>query len=52
MPSFGIEEDTALVIDNNTFYVIKDDKKRSIYYFNKNNKMIPLYENQTYSFKD
>ena len=52
MPSFGIEEDTALVVDNNTFYVIKDDKKRSIYYYNKNNKMMPLYENQIYSFKD
>ena len=48
--SFGIEEDTALVIDNNKFYCIKDNKKSSIYYFDsKNNyKMIPLYEGEIY----
>lgn len=48
--SFGIEEDTALVIDNNRFYCIKDNKKSSIYYFDSNNnyKMIPLYEGEIY----
>lgn len=33
LDSFGIEEDCALVIDNDNIYCIKDNKKRSIYYF-------------------
>lgn len=33
LDSFGIEEDCALVINDNSFYCIKEDKKRSIYYF-------------------
>ena len=45
--SFGIEEDTALVIDNENYYVFKDDKKASLYHFDKE-KMIPLYENIIY----
>ena len=50
LPSFGIEEDTALVIDKNNIFVLKDIKNRSVYYFdNKNNyKMIPLYEGEKY----
>ena len=35
LDSFGIEEDTALIIKDNSFYVIKDDKRMSVYYFNK-----------------
>ena len=46
--SFGIEEDTALVIDNNNFYVIKDNPNRSLYYFDKENNLIPLYEGIIY----
>lgn len=52
IPAFGIEEDTALVIDNDKFYVYKDDSKRSIYCFRKGKNMISLYENKEYSFKD
>ena len=50
LPSFGIEEDTCLVIDNNDIFVIKDYQNKSIYYFdNKNHyKMIPLYEGEKY----
>jgi len=50
LPSFGIEEDTALVIDHDNIFVLKDFKNKSIYYFdNKNNyKMIPLYEGVKY----
>ena len=50
LPSFGIEEDTALVIDKDNLYVLKDYKDKSVYYFdNKNNfKMIPLYEGEKY----
>ncbi len=50
LPSFGIEEDTALVIDKDKIFVLKDYQDKSIYYFdNKNNyKMIPLYEGEIY----
>lgn len=34
--SFGIEEDCALIIKDNHFYIIKEEKKMSVYYFNKN----------------
>ena len=48
--AFGIEEDTMVVINDNSFYVIKEEKNKSIYYFNKelNYKMIPLYEGENY----
>ncbi len=50
LPSFGIEEDTALVIDQNRMFVLKDYKDKSLYYFDNNNnyKMIPLYEGVNY----
>ena len=50
LPSFGIEEDTALVIDKDKIFVLKDYHDKSLYYFdNKNNyKMIPLYEGVIY----
>jgi len=50
LPSFGIEEDTCLVIDKNKLFVLKDYKNKSIYYFDNNNhyKMIPLYEGVEY----
>ena len=41
--SFGIEEGSALVIDNDKFYVLKDQNKNMIYYYpNDSKKMIPL----------
>jgi len=46
--SFGIEENTALVIDNNKYFVFKDYKNRSVYLFDRNHKMIPLYEGIIY----
>lgn len=48
LDSFGIEEDTALVIDNDKFYVIKDKPKASLYYFKNGEEMIPLYEGNIY----
>lgn len=49
LDSFGIEDDTALVIDNNSYYVIKDKSFRSVYYFNKNDRLMkPLYEGENY----
>lgn len=47
---FGIEEDTMLVIKENTYYVVKEYKNKSVYYFNKNKGyiMIPLYEGVVY----
>lgn len=47
---FGIEEDTMLVIDNNRFYVIKEETKLSLYQFDSSNnyKMVPLYEGVCY----
>ncbi|MCR5113593.1 MAG: Type 1 glutamine amidotransferase-like domain-containing protein [Acholeplasmatales bacterium] len=48
--SFGIEEDTAIVIDGNKFYCIKENRSSGIYYFKKsdNYRMIPLYEGVIY----
>ena len=47
--SFGIEEDTAVVIDGNKYGCLKDLKNRSVYYFSKDNhKMVPLYEGVIY----
>ncbi|MCR5349499.1 MAG: Type 1 glutamine amidotransferase-like domain-containing protein [Acholeplasmatales bacterium] len=46
--SFGIEEDCALVIDGTKYYVFKDYKYKSLYEFDKNYKMIPLYEGVKY----
>ncbi len=34
--AFGIEEDSAVIIKDNHFYIIKEEKKMSVYYFNKN----------------
>ena len=51
---FGIENDTALYIENNHFCIYKEDKTRSIYWFKKdeNYKMIPLYEGVNYNFME
>ena len=48
--SFGIEEDTCLVIKENKYFVIKDDKRMSVYKFDPldNYKMEPLYEGEEY----
>lgn len=49
LDSFGIEEDTAIIIDDNKYFCLKDDKKRSAYYFSKDNYlMVPLYEGEYY----
>lgn len=47
---FGIEEDTMVVIEDNKFYVVKEDNNRSVYYFDRNKEyiMIPLYEGVIY----
>ena len=34
--AFGIEEDTGVIINDNHFYIIKEEKNMSLYYFNKN----------------
>ena len=36
LDSFGIEEDTAVIIENDYFYAVKDDKRMSVYYFDNN----------------
>lgn len=48
--SFGIEEDCCLVIDKNTYYILKDDKRMSVYEFDPNEsyRMKPLYEGELY----
>ena len=47
--SFGIEEDTAVIIDDNKYGCIKDDRKRSVYYFSSSNYlMVPIYEGEIY----
>lgn len=48
--AFGIEEDTMVVIEENQYYVIKENKNKSVYYFDrdKNYLMIPLYEGVLY----
>lgn len=49
--AFGLEEDTCLFIDGDSFYVKKEEGFRSIYYFNKENRiMMPLYEDKIYKF--
>ena len=48
LKSFGIEEDTALVIDGNNYYVFKDYRYMSLYEFDDTFKMIPLYEGVKY----
>lgn len=50
MDAFGIEEDCMLVINDNKFYVIKEDLTKSVYYFDstKDYLMIPLYEGVVY----
>lgn len=48
--AFGIEEDTMLVIEENKFYVVKEERSKSVYYFDKrkNYRMLPLYEGVLY----
>ncbi len=48
--AFGIEEDTMVVIEENKYYVVKEEKNKSVYYFDKaaNYLMIPLYEGVLY----
>ena len=49
LDSFGIEEDTAVIIDDNKYGCLKDDKKRIVYYFSRDNYlMVPLYEGEYY----
>ncbi len=46
--AFGLEEDTCLIVDGDTFYPVKEAGYNSLYYFDKNKLMIPLYEGNTY----
>lgn len=48
--SFGIEEDCAVVIEEDTYYILKDDKRMSVYAFSPYDsyKMKPLYEGELY----
>ena len=48
--SFGIEEDTCVVIDGLKYYILKDDKKMSVYALSPKDgyKMKPLYEGELY----
>lgn len=48
--AFGIEEDTCVVINGNKFFVIKEERSASCYYFSKENNylMEPLYEGIIY----
>lgn len=48
--SFGIEEDTCVVIEDFKYYVLKDDKKMSVYALSPKDgyKMKPLYEGELY----
>lgn len=48
--SFGIEEDTCLLIDGSSYSVIKDDLRMSLYQFHPKNDYImkPLYEGEVY----
>ncbi len=49
LDSFGIEEDSALIIDDNKYYVIKEKKNVSLYYFSKNDYIMQdLKENIVY----
>ena len=54
--SFGIEEDTALIIKDNYYYVIKEEPSVSLYYFNKNDYIMKdlkegVYYEETSSFR-
>ena len=48
--AFGIEEDSALVIDGNKFYCLKEENRVSVYYFKKdeNYRMISLKKGEIY----
>lgn len=46
--SFGIENDTMLIIDDNKYSVFKEDKSKSVYYFGKDKIMLSLYEGGIY----
>ena len=48
--SFGIEDNTCLFIDGNKYYIIKENKTNSVYFFDKEKdyQMIPLYEGEIY----
>ena len=48
--SFGIEEDCCLVVDGIKYFILKDDKQRSVYSFapKEGYKMVPLYEGEIY----
>ena len=47
--AFGLEEDTCLFINGDSFYIIKEEGFRSVYYFNKDNRIMkPLYEDNIY----
>lgn len=49
LDAYGIEEDTALIIENDKFYVLKEYKSASVYYFKKEDRiMVPLYEGVVY----
>ncbi|MBQ3253662.1 MAG: Type 1 glutamine amidotransferase-like domain-containing protein [Acholeplasmatales bacterium] len=49
MDAFGIEEDTALIIDGNKYYVVKETKNTSLYHFDRKTKIMkPLYEGVVY----
>ena len=54
LDSFGIEEDTCLIIDGSSFFVLKDDLSNSVYYFdsNENYLMSSLYEGEIYENKN
>ena len=46
---FGIEEGAALVIEDNRFYILKDNNKNMVYYYpKKDKKMIPLLKGIMY----
>ncbi len=49
VPSFGIEEGGALVIDNDKYYILKDNNKNMVYYYPQNTKlMTPLIRGEVY----
>ena len=49
LEAFGIEENSCLVIEGNTFYSTKEFKNVSVYYFDKNNHILSdVKENKTY----
>ena len=49
VPAFGIEEGGALVIDNDKYYILKDNSKNMVYYYPKDSKlMTPLIRGEVY----